>query len=223
MEEEGAVTGELLAQWRVQPRGQDIGASDASQGLRGNRLERNTSAGYRLVSAVWKETQCSEHVGASFARVWIRETVQRGRSYPMDAGELVRLHCNVSAPFIIPYIAMNGFSTVHSTRRARAKCVLEPVAWNIHPPRLPGLNLAVSSYISLFVIIREFLTVLHKMNKFMQAFSRVRKRRSATFQSVCSHWMLHALPLLHCASFMRRICPWIPVIYSPGITAAIVL
>lgn len=123
MEEEGAVTGELLAQWRVQPRGQDIGASDASQGLRGNRLERSTSAGYRLVSAVWKETQCSEHVGASFARVWIRETVQRGRSYPMDAGELVRLHCNLSAPFIIPYIAMNGFSTAHSTRRARAKCV----------------------------------------------------------------------------------------------------
>lgn len=42
------------------------------------------------------EQKHGEHVGASPARVRIRETVQRGRSHPMDAGELVRLHCGVT-------------------------------------------------------------------------------------------------------------------------------
>lgn len=49
----------------------------------------------------------SDHVGARPARVRIREAVQRGRSHPMDAGELVRLRCDVSTPWFKSHIALN--------------------------------------------------------------------------------------------------------------------
>lgn len=52
----------------------------------------------RLVSAQHRTAQRSEHVGASSARVRVREAVQRGWSHPMDAGELVRLR-RINATF----------------------------------------------------------------------------------------------------------------------------
>lgn len=98
----------------------------------------------------------------------------------MDAGELVRLHGDVTlaSPFLIPQRGKR-----FSPRVRRGVYVpnvsREPVTAHMHLPRSPGLNLAVSYYISLSVIIRKLLPVLRKTSKFTQAFSRVRERRSA--------------------------------------------
>lgn len=86
---------------RAQPTGSDSEPSDASSNLRANRLntQHPPAAENRLVRAARTEPGhpiLSEHVGAGPAGVRIRETVQRGRSHPMDAGELVRFRRGVT-------------------------------------------------------------------------------------------------------------------------------
>lgn len=86
---------------RAQPRGPDSSTSDASGGLRGNSLKKSPVQPSTVLFPQQNRTR--QHVGASPARVRVRETVQRGRSHPMDAGELVRLRGGTLAPrFFFP-------------------------------------------------------------------------------------------------------------------------
>lgn len=83
----------------------------------------------------------------------------------MDAGELVRLHCDMTlAPrFKSNITTANDFPLqIQRVRCVRAKCELEAVSAHMHQPFSQGLNLAVSHYIRLSVIIRKLLPVLRK-------------------------------------------------------------
>lgn len=81
--------------------------------MRRNRLNRDT-AKPKIILFPQREQKHGEHVGASPARVRIRETVQRGRSHPMDAGELVRLHCGLTLASHFKSVPLDGLPRLSS-------------------------------------------------------------------------------------------------------------
>lgn len=71
----------------------------------------------------------------------------------MDAGELVRLRCDVSIPWFKSHIALNDSHRTFARVCVLAECGLEAVFAHMHQPFSHGLNLAASYYITLSVII----------------------------------------------------------------------